>query len=157
MRNALPSLLVLVAALLLPLGLVLPILRLDRLWFLTEEPSLLAVVAGLHADGDLLLAVVVALASIVFPAAKLVALQLAAAGVSGPPVRHLHALGRWSMMDVVVVALVVFAAKTSGLAEAVTEPGLWAYAGSTVAAAVAALLLERGAPGVRDPATAPPR
>jgi paraquat-inducible protein A len=86
---------------------------------------------------------VVALASVLFPAVKLVWLQLGVAGTAGRWLGHLHALGRWSMMDVLLVALVVFAAKTSGLAEAVTRPGVWFYAASTLAAAGAALLLDR--------------
>lgn len=143
MKRALPALFVLLAALLLPLGLTLPLMRLDRLYLFTDEPSLIDAVTGLWTDGDRPLAAVVALASIVFPGAKLIVLQCAVAGVEGRLVRRLHALGRWSMMDVLVVALVVFGAKTSGLAEAVAEPGLWAYAGSTLAAAAAALLVER--------------
>lgn len=31
-----------------------------------------------------------------------------------------------------LVAIVIFAAKTSGMAEAFTQPGLWFYAGSAV-------------------------
>ncbi len=138
-----PPLLILASALLLPLGLTWPLMRLDRLYFLTDEPSLVDAVSGLWADGSIVLAGIVFLASIAFPLAKLLFLQLASAGYGGRLVRHLHALGRWSMMDVLIVALVVFGAKTSGLAEAIAEPGLWAYAGSAVAAALAALLIER--------------
>jgi paraquat-inducible protein A len=42
-------------------------------------------------------------------------------------------MSKWSMMDVLLVALVIVAAKTSGIASAFTQPGLWFYAGSTVA------------------------
>jgi len=35
-------------------------------------------------------------------------------------------------MDVMLVAIVIAAAKTSGLANAFTEPGLWCYAGSAL-------------------------
>ena len=38
------------------------------------------------------------------------------------------------MMDVMLVAIVVFAAKSSGLANAVSQPGLWFYAASTLIA-----------------------
>ena len=48
----------------------------------------------------------------------------AATGHSG----WLRALSNWSMLDVVLVALVIFAAKTSGLATAFTQPGLWFFA-----------------------------
>jgi paraquat-inducible protein A len=36
------------------------------------------------------------------------------------------------MMDVLLVAIVVAAAKTTGLADAFTQPGLWCYATSTI-------------------------
>ena len=147
------ALLVLVAAAALALGLVTPLMTLERLYFFTETPSLIEIVRGLWAGDDLLLAVVVGTVSIVFPAAKLVWLQLVAVGVTRRGLRHLHALGRWSMMDVLVVALVVFAAKTSGLASALAQPGLWFYAAATLAAAISALLLERVTP---RPDAAPP-
>jgi paraquat-inducible protein A len=47
------------------------------------------------------------------------------------------------MLDVVLVALVVFAAKTSGLATAFTKPGLWFFAASVVLTAMASAVLKR--------------
>lgn len=141
--RATAALLVILAAGCFGLGLSLPIVTLERLYVFTETPSLLQIVHGLWIDGQVVLALVVALASILFPAAKLAWLQLVAAGVTRSGLSRLHALGRWSMMDVLVVALVVFGAKTSGLAAAVAEPGLWFYAAATVASAAAAVLLER--------------
>jgi len=44
-------------------------------------------------------------------------------------------LSKWSMMDVLLVAIVIFATKSSGLAQAFTQPGLWFYAGSSLAVA----------------------
>ena len=38
------------------------------------------------------------------------------------------------MMDVMLVALVIVAAKTSGMASAFTQPGLWFYAASAIMA-----------------------
>jgi paraquat-inducible protein A len=46
-------------------------------------------------------------------------------------------------MDVLLVAIVIAAAKTSGLAEAFSQPGLWFYAGSTLAVSAAQALLAR--------------
>jgi paraquat-inducible protein A len=137
------SLLVLASALCFGLGITLPLVTLDRLWVFSEEPSLLQIVGGLWTNGDVALSAIVALVSLVFPAVKLVWLQFVAARVTTRGLHRLHALGRWSMMDVLVVALVVFGAKTSGLAEAVARPGLWFYGAATLAAAAAAMLLER--------------
>ncbi|WP_186388399.1 MULTISPECIES: paraquat-inducible protein A [unclassified Stappia] len=141
----------LVLALLLPaattcfiLGLTLPLIELERFYFLTDRPALLALVSGLWRDGETLLAVVVGLFSIAFPAVKILALHVAAvAGRSGIGHALMHALGKWSMMDVMLVALVVFAAKTSGLASAITLPGLWFYAAATLTTALAAAILAR--------------
>lgn len=135
--------LVLVAAFSFGLGLTLPIVTLDRLYFFTEQPSLLQIVSGLWRDGNVALALVVSLVSVAFPTAKLAWLQLVVTGVTRRGLGHLHALGRWSMMDVLVVALVVFGAKTSGFAAAIAEPGLWFFAAATLCAAAAAMLLER--------------
>lgn len=134
------------AAFAFPLGLVLPLMRLERLFVFEETPSLVDLVVGLHAAGDVVLAAVVALFSLAFPAAKMLILFLAACG-SLPPhrLKLLSLLGKWSMTDVMLVALVIFAAKTSGLAVALTLPGLWFFAGSTVLSALAALLIERRA------------
>jgi paraquat-inducible protein A len=46
--------------------------------------------------------------------------------------RLLPVLGKWSMMDVMLVAIVIVAAKTSGMASAFTQPGLWFYAASAI-------------------------
>ena len=54
-----------------------------------------------------------------------------------------RALSNWSMLDVVLVALVIFAAKTSGLATAFTQPGLWFFAVSAVLTAAASALAKR--------------
>lgn len=141
MRFFIP-LLLLAAALCLAFGLVLPLMRLDRLYFFSQSPSLLGIVAGLWQDSEILLALVVGLFSIVFPVVKLAVLYIAAfgrrvAGEDGVPV-WLKSLGKWSMLDVLLVALVIFAAKTSGLATALTQPGLWFFAASTLFSSIAA-------------------
>jgi paraquat-inducible protein A len=135
---ALPRfLIILVAAVFLALGLTLPILRFDSFYFFSKTPSLLGIVASLWASDDFLLAVLVGGFSILFPILKLAVLALGAMRGEGRShraglARLLPHLSKWSMMDVMLVAIVVFAAKTSGLAEAVTQPGLWFYAGSTL-------------------------
>ena len=55
----------------------------------------------------------------------------------------LSMVSKWSMLDVMLVALVLFAAKTSGLAAAAILPGLWFYAAATLSTAFAASLCTR--------------
>ncbi len=135
-----------VATLFFGCGLVLPIAEFERLFVLTERPSLVTIVAGLWSDGDWLLAAVVALFSVVFPAAKLAVLHSAAyAPHRAELVGRVGLLSKWSMMDVLVVALAVFAAKTSGLASAAALPGLWFYAVAALLSAIAAALIKKRA------------
>jgi paraquat-inducible protein A len=127
------------AVLCLVLGISLPIMRFEQLYFFRDEPSLLQVIGGLWEDDNQLLAVLVLALSVLFPAAKLMVLGIDAARWAGRPgwlrgaIPH---LSKWSMMDVMLVAIVIFAAKTSGLAKAVTLPGFWFYAASAAMAAI---------------------
>lgn len=140
-----------VAPMFFALGVVLPLVRFEKLYFFVDNPSLVAIVAALWRDGNAALALLVGLLSIVFPAIKLVGLAAEAFAISGSGPRGglLHALvpflSKWSMMDVLLVAIVIFAAKTSGFAEAFTQPGLWFYALSSVLAGLLHHLLRQGA------------
>lgn len=132
-------------------GILLPLLVLEKLYFFSETPSLLQIVAGLWQNDDVLLAVLVAAFSLVFPLAKLFVLFLEAIGQfsrngqASRAFRHMSMVGRWSMMDVLLVAIVIFAAKTSGFATATTQPGLWFYAYAALASAVSAALIRNSA------------
>lgn len=128
------------------LGLVLPVAVFESLLIFTERPSLVEVVAGLWNDGDVAVAFLVGLFSVVFPAAKLLVLHFAAYAPDRLHwVERVGVLSKWSMADVLVVALAIFAAKTSGLAEAATQSGIWFYAAATLLSAVAAVILTRRA------------
>ncbi len=130
-------LLILLAAICLLLGLFLPIMRFDSFYFFTKTPSLVGIVSSLWLGGDFFLALLVGGFSILFPILKLAVLAIGALRGEGQLKRSwlgrlMPHLSKWSMMDVMLVAIVVFAAKTSGLAVAITQPGLWFYAGSTL-------------------------
>ncbi len=136
MINGIRPLLLLIASVSFGLGISLPLMRFEKLWFFSETPSLLTIVADLWVQDEILLTLVVVAFSIVFPALKLVTAHQAvfrnreAKGWTA-------ALAKWSMMDVLLVAIVVFAAKTSGLANAVSQPGVWFFALSAITVAVA--------------------
>lgn len=145
MRLALP-LTLFAATLSLALGMVLPLIRIERLFVFADEPSLIGMIRGLWQEGDWALSLIIALFSVVFPCLKLGLLHVAAYGADGTEARipaWFRALSNWSMLDVVLVALVIFAAKTSGLATAFTKPGLWFFAASAVLTAAASALAKR--------------
>lgn len=126
------------------LGITLPLVRIERLWIFEEEPSLVQMIASLWNGEDRLLAVFVGLFSVAAPAAKLALLHVAIADSDGKPLpAWFRAIARWSMLDVVLVAIVIFAVKTSGLASAVTKPGLWFFAASVFLTAGASTLAQK--------------
>ena len=137
-------LLIFIATLCFALGVTQPLLAIERFWLLSETPSLIGIVAGLWTGGDYLLAALIALFSLVFPTVKLALLALSAADPDGrEPPAWAKALSNWSMLDVVLVALVIFATKTSGLATAQTLPGLWFFTLSVVLTAFSSAWLAR--------------
>ena len=144
MRFALPTVLF-AATIFFVLGVTQPLLTVERLYFFDERPSLVGMIGTLASEGDWAIAGVIALFSLIFPAAKLLLLHIAAYGPAthAPVPAWFRALANWSMMDVLLVAIVIFAAKTSGLATAVTQPGLWFFAGSVVLTVAASWLVKR--------------
>ena len=132
------SLLLVAGPFFLALGLTLPLVRFEKLYFFEETPSLITIIATLWLEGSHLLAILVAAFSVVFPIAKLLAVMVEAVGLGGGKTRSgmiaslLPVLSKWSMVDVMLVALVLVAAKTSGVADAFTQPGLWFYAASAL-------------------------
>ncbi len=148
-RRWLPLAVVLSSIVCLMLGLTLPSLQFKRFFFLSEEHSLLSVVIALLQEGEYFLGIVLGAFSVVFPGLKLLVLARLAIGEAtgwngwGRAARFAGVFGRWSMLDVVLIALVVFAIKRSGLADAAALPGIWFFAASAALSIVAARMLER--------------
>ncbi len=142
------GLLLLAIAVLLGLGVTLPVIRVDRFVFFSREASLVGIVWSLFESREFLLAAIVGVFSILVPAAKLGLLLFLWRGNGGGAVpealfRYLELLGRWSMLDVLVVALLVFAIKSTGLAAAASEPGLYCFAAAGVLSMVATRAIRR--------------
>jgi len=135
MKLLLPVLLV-CAPVLFAFGIMLPLVTLEKLYFFEDNPSLIGIVSSLYTNKDYVLALLVTLFSVVFPLVKMVAITAEALAAPGSDkgwfARLVPFLSKWSMMDVMLVAIVIVAAKTSGFANAFTEAGLWCYAGSAL-------------------------
>ena len=139
--KTLRPLLLLVSAVSFGLGIVLPLVKLEKLWIFSETPSLISIITDLWLDGESLLAVIVATFSIAFPFIKMFSVYQAA--FSGRIAKSwVSTLAKWSMMDVMLVAIAIFAAKTSGLASAVSQLGLWFFALSAISISLASFGLK---------------
>ena len=142
-RRFILSLLILAAAICLGLGLTLPVLKLTKLYVWTDEHSMVSIIWALYQDDELLLATIVGVFSIIFPILKLV--YLLAAAFVGPDERSethrwlgdIEWLGKWSMLDVLALALTIFYVKSSNLADAVTLPGIYFFTAAVVLTMIA--------------------
>jgi len=138
--------LLIIAALCLPLGLLLPVLETTRLWVFKTSYSLIDAVRALIAEGELLLGLLIAVFSLVTPAVKLIAvtmLHLRRAGSGAGGLAHtVDHLGKWSLTDVLVVALLIVLTSGTGL-ELTAQPGLWFFAASAVLLMLASGLVVR--------------
>ncbi|GJM22247.1 MAG: paraquat-inducible protein [Planctomycetota bacterium] len=121
------------ALLLLPVALCLPLLRVER-FGRVHETSLLEGTAHLLREGPLAVGLVVALCSLVLPTVKLLVIVLLAhdsARVSPALRARLHHLveltGRWGLLDVLLVAVLVASLKLEGLVELTAGPGALAF------------------------------
>lgn len=111
---------------------VAPFFTLHRLWIFDDTVSLLGGIWQLATGGEWLLFLLLLAFSILFPLAKLTALfVIIHAGLDSLKQRRwlqwLHSAGRWSMLDVFVVAVLVVAVKLKGIARIEIHYGLYLF------------------------------
>ena len=132
-RRFLLSLAITAASVCLALGITMPIIRLTKYVFWTTEHSLLSTVHVLIRDGQIFLGVTVLVFSILFPIIKLLYLLLVCTLPNHdivrlrPQLRALEWLGKWSMHDVLVLALTIFFIKSQGLYDAASLWGVYFF------------------------------
>ncbi|MEM8710667.1 MAG: paraquat-inducible protein A [Planctomycetota bacterium] len=147
---------IIAASVLLALSYALPTVRFKAIGSAEEVYSIWGGIVSLWEDGNVVLAPIVFLFSIVFPVAKLVLLAWvwSARRVPGRGQRlvtALQLLGKWSMLDVAIVALFVGSIRI-GIATASSRPGIQIFAAAIVVSMIAAHLTARAR---RDGARAP--
>jgi paraquat-inducible protein A len=131
----------------LVLGITLPVIKLTHLYFWTGTHSILSILSALWAGDEIFLAGIVFVFSILFPALKLVYIAMAATLNTYDPARRarwfkrIGWLGKWSMLDVLILALLVFYAKATDFADAVTLPGVYFFAASVFLTMIAYSLI----------------
>ena len=147
-RDPLTGLMLLAALVLLGFGLFMPAVTVEQFFVFDTTKSIAGSIGALFAQGYILLGVIVATFSIVFPFAKLIlsfriwiARDAASPGVQRA-IRWTVKLGRWSMLDVFMVALVVAILTLDMIANVEVHVGLYIFGGAIVVAMLAAHRLE---------------
>lgn len=126
------------SAILLGLAWLSPIMSVKTWIFFYEEVTIMEAATRLYRDGFLFLALLVFVFAVVFPALKLLVLgrawYLAAGSLGGANIdgvlKVFDHMGKWSMLDVFIVAVIVVSTQSSMVADAQLHPGLYLFAAS---------------------------
>jgi paraquat-inducible protein A len=136
-------------------GWFLPIMTVTKFWFWSNRVSIYGALKGLWGDREFFLLAVLLLFSMVFPLLKLIAglWVWARVDATSPRARRvvgwIQFLGKWSMVDVFVVALAVVAIKISIVSDVAVHAGVYVFS--------AAIVLSMGLMHGLERALRPPR
>ena len=125
---------------LLGIGAFAPLMTTTKFFIFSNTLSLVSGIRQLFEQGHWILGLIILGFSIIFPVLKLlllVQIWLSDAGARQQLQRRfnlLTATGKWSMLDVFVVALLLVSVKLGALASVTVHYGLYAFAGSVLLA-----------------------
>lgn len=121
------------------LGICLPMMKLTKLVFFENYFSIVSGLWQLLSEGKVLLFLLIGAFSIVMPALKISLLftalwykDIAPAGKIKHYLHLMHEYGRWAMLDVLIVAVLVVAVKLGVLATVDVKAGLYFFAASVL-------------------------
>ena len=135
-KNSIIMFLLLLSAILLLVGIFAPMMTLSKFVWIENRFSLFAGTFQLFNDGQYLLFIILLTFSILFPFAKLILLFRFwhAESSSRQQLEHfmnwISHYGKWSMLDVFVVALLLVIVKLGVLATVQVHYGIYMYAGA---------------------------
>ena len=131
-------LMLLINILLLAVGLLAPIITLKKFVFIENTFSVFSGAIGLVKEGHLFLFMLIAGFSIVLPLLKigvlykLLSLKEDKAARLEQYLHWMHLYGKWAMLDVFVVAILVVAVKLGAIASVELRYGLYAFAAAVI-------------------------
>ena len=137
-RNFVLSFFIILATVFFVLGVILPVIRFTTIYVWTNEHSIATIIYALYTDREFFLCVVLFVFSILFPFLKLFYLMTLVASPDLNPefrarsISTMEWLGRYSMTDVMVLALLIFYVNSSGYTEASVQPGVYFFAASAI-------------------------
>ena len=150
-RFAVPALLVAAFALFIT-GIFFPFFHVTKFWVFDSAVSVFGGIVTLFHEGEYFLFAVLTLFTLVFPCIKLGLLTLIWLEREHDlaRIRRLHhwveSFGRWSMLDVFVVAILVVAMKSAAIADIHIGAGLYLFTFSVIATQIASAWIHRQLP-----------
>jgi paraquat-inducible protein A len=138
LRNFAFSFLIILATVFFALGVMLPAIRFTTVLVWTNQHSVATIIWALWKNEEFFLCFVIFMFSIFFPLLKLFYLLTLVTSPDMPAefrnksISAMEWLGRYSMTDVMVLALMIFYINASGYSEATVLPGIYFFAASAL-------------------------
>jgi paraquat-inducible protein A len=147
-RTGVPLLLA-AAFILFGIGIFFPFFHVTKFWVFDDAVSVVGGIITLFHEGEYFLFAILTLFTLVFPCVKLGLLTVTWLEREHDlaRVRRLHhwveSLGKWSMLDVFVVAILIVAMKSASVAEIHIGSGLYLFTFSVIATQFASMWIDR--------------
>jgi len=131
-------LMLLATSVLFIIGMLAPMIHIQKFIFIKNTFSIVSGISQLFSEGQWFLFIIIGLFSLVLPIIKLVILFILTGHYSENSQsmhKHLHWMhvyGKWSMLDVFVVALLVVSVKLGAIANIEMRYGLYAFAAAVI-------------------------
>lgn len=122
-----------IATTLFLIGIFLPMITLTKFYIANNSFSIISGLVELLKDGKFILFILIAGFSLVFPIMKIGVLfkMLAASSLSDAKLKRylhlMHEYGRWAMLDVMVVAILIVTVKLGAIASIKVHIGLYVF------------------------------
>ena len=158
LRNFAFSFLIILATVFFALGVMLPAIRFTTVYVWTNQHSVATIIWALYKNEEFFLCFVIFMFSIFFPFMKLFYLLTLVTSPDMPAefrnksISAMEWLGRYSMTDVMVLALMIFYINASGYSEASVLPGVYFFAASAIMTMFAYGWANSVTPGLVNPA-----
>lgn len=143
------DLLLIIALIALVIGITAPLMTLEKLYFFENRISLTSAVSQLFQKKEWVLFIVIGLFSLCLPFIKITSLMailhIPHQGNSflDKLLRWLEHFGKWSMLDVFVVALLLVSVKLGALAKVTVHYGVYVFAGSVILTMIVSFWIDR--------------
>lgn len=130
--------LLVVSAVLFVIGLFAPMLTMSKFYFFENSFSIVGGISSLFQEGQFLIALVVTAFSLVLPVAKIAFLFRVSFSKLGETTKNkrflslMHEYGRWAMLDVFVVAVLIMTVKLGAVASIDVHWGLYVFAAAVI-------------------------
>jgi paraquat-inducible protein A len=139
--------LILLSAACLIVGLSLPLMKVEKMLFWKNDYSVFTGIVSLAKENQLILALIVFFFSMVFPFIKLASLLVLWWARLSEARRQnafhwLGLLGKWSMLDVFAVSILIVLVKLGPLARVTPEPGLYFFCSAILASMLVTMYVE---------------